>query len=161
MTTAMEFTIRAAVAGDREKIRPLQKEIADLHHEGRPDLFKTEARYFTDESFTERLNAPDHYVFVAESAGEVIGYAFANIIKYREHSTYINFDSFYIDDICVLKKYHQNGVGEALFKRCLEIARAEKCHNVDLGVFAFNKGAIAFYERMGMHERMRRMEYII
>lgn len=157
----MDFTIRPAAASDREKIRPLQTEIADLHHEGRPDLFRTEARYFTDESFAERLAAPGYYVFVAESAGEVIGYAFANIIKYRGHSTYIDFDSFYIDDICVLAKYHRNGVGEALFARCFEIARAEKCHNVDLGVFAFNKSAIAFYERMGMRERMRRMELVL
>lgn len=157
----MEFTIRAAVLSDREKIRPLQKEIADLHHIGRPDLFKTEARYFTDESFAERLAAQDHYVFVAESAGEVIGYAFANIIKYRGHSTYIDFDSFYIDDICVLEKYQRHGVGEALFMRCLKIAKTEKCHNIDLGVFAFNKDAITFYERMGMRERMRRMELVL
>jgi hypothetical protein len=45
----MEFIIRPAEPSDREKIRPLQKEIADLHHDGRPDLFRTEARYFTDE----------------------------------------------------------------------------------------------------------------
>lgn len=30
----MPFTIRPAVATDREQIRPLQKEIAELHHAG-------------------------------------------------------------------------------------------------------------------------------
>lgn len=38
----MNINIRTAVIDDCERIRPLQKEIADLHHNGRPDLFKTE-----------------------------------------------------------------------------------------------------------------------
>lgn len=135
----MEFTIRPAELSDREKIRPLQKEIADLHHDGRPDLFRTEARYYTDESFSEKLKNPDCFVYIAESSGEVIGYVFAVIMKYRGHPTYIEYDSFYIDDICVLEKFRCNGVGEALFRHCAEIAAA-------------------FYERMGMHEMMKRME---
>ena len=44
----MEFTIRPAEPSDCEKIRPLQKEIADLHHEGRPVLFRTEACVYTE-----------------------------------------------------------------------------------------------------------------
>ncbi len=43
----MPFTIRPAAATDREQLRPLQKEIAELHHAGRPDLFRIEARYFS------------------------------------------------------------------------------------------------------------------
>ena len=54
----MNIKIRTAVIDDCERIQPLQKEIADIHHEGRPDLFKAEARYFTRETFAERLNDP-------------------------------------------------------------------------------------------------------
>ena len=52
----MPFTIRPAVATDREQLRPLQKEIAELHHAGRPDLFRIEARYFSPEEFAQRLS---------------------------------------------------------------------------------------------------------
>lgn len=63
---------------DCKRIRLLQKEIADLHHNGRPDLFKTEARYFTKAVFAERLNDPRHTIYIAETdTGEVVGYAFA------------------------------------------------------------------------------------
>jgi len=157
----MDFIIRNAVLSDRIKIRPLQKEIAELHYAGRPDLFKTEARYFTDESFAERLNSPEHFVFIADINGEAAGYAFANINKIRGHSTYIDFNSFYIDDICVLKKYRRMGIGSALFKVCLETAKINNCYNIDLGVWSFNQEAIAFYERVGMRERNKRMELII
>jgi len=157
----MEFTIRPAELADREKIRPLQKEIADLHHDGRPDLFRTEARYYTDEAFAEKLRNPDSFVYIAETSDEVIGYVFAGIMRYRGHPTYIDYDSFYIDDICVLEKYRGSGVGEALFRHCVEIAKGHGCHNLFLNVFSFNTGAVAFYERMGMHEMLRRMELIL
>ena len=103
------YNIRTAILEDCERIRPLQKEIADLHYKGRPDLFKTEARYFTKEAFAERLNDPKHTIYITETdTGEVVGYAFAWIVSYRNHSTYIDFDCFYIDDICILKSYQRN-----------------------------------------------------
>ena len=156
----MNIKIRTAVMDDCERIRPLQKEIADLHHKGRPDLFKTEARYFTRESFSERLNDPKHTVYIAETdKGEVVGYAFAWIISHRNHPTYIDFDCFYIDDICVLKSHRRNGIGRMLFERCKEKARENKCKMIELGVWEFNKNAIAFYEKCGMSACTRRMEY--
>ncbi len=155
---AMNILIRNAVLSDREKIRPLQKEIADLHFRGRPDLFKKEARYFTDESFQERLDNPDDFVFIAENGKEVVGYAFASVIRYRGHATYRDFDCFYIDDICVLEKCHHQGIGTLLFDKCRETARELHCHNIDLGVWSFNESAIAFYRKHGMTERTLRME---
>lgn len=64
----MPFTIRPAVATDREQLRPLQKEIAELHHAGRPDLFRTEARYFTPEEFTQRLSEDKYVNLIAQDA---------------------------------------------------------------------------------------------
>ena len=155
----MHIDIRSAVPEDRVRIRPLQQEIADLHHDGRPDLFKTEARFFDEKEFLRRLNDPKHTVLVAETdEGEVVGYAFAWVIEIREHSTYIDFNRFYIDDICVLKAFQRCGVGRALFDRCKEIAREQECKNIELGVWSFNRSAIAFYESCGMKERVRRME---
>lgn len=123
----MKIIIRTAVQGDRERIRPLQQEIADLHHEGRPDLFRTEARFFTDESFAIRLSDRNHTVLVAETqSGEVVGYAFAWVIEYRNHSTYKDFDTYYIDDICVLEAYRRMGIGKRLFEQCKAIAREKK-----------------------------------
>ena len=51
----MGIIIRSAEQDDCAKIRPLQKEIADLHHAGRPDLFREEARYYSDEDFAGML----------------------------------------------------------------------------------------------------------
>ena len=158
----MNFIVREAVAEDREKIRPLQKQIADLHRDGRPDLFREEARYFDEDSFVWRINEPTHSIFIAEDeTGDVIGYAFAWVRYIRDHSSYLDRNEFYIDDICVLEDHQRCGVGRELFCACIEKARASDCRTVELGVFSFNKEAIAFYVSMGMTERIKRMEMVI
>ena len=155
----MSIIIRCAQQSDCAKIRPLQKEIADLHNAGRPDLFKTEARYYTEEDFAEKLGDPLHYIFIAEdSEGKVVGYAFAWVIEYRNHPTYRDFDCFYIDDICVLSSHRRQGIGRRLFEKCREAAAERGCKMMDLGVWGFNSDAIAFYESLGMKERIRKME---
>ena len=158
----MPIRIRTAVEADRERIFPLQKEIADLHHSGRPDLFKTQPRFYTEEDFNKRLNDPEHSIFIAEDEnGTVVGYAFGWVIHNKNHPTYIDFDCFYIDDICVLKSHQRKGVGRMLFARCKEKAEKLKCRMLDLGVWSFNKEAIAFYESCGLTERMRRMSLML
>ena len=70
--------MRTVIIDNCDRIRSLQKEIVDLHHKGRSDLFKTEARYFTEEAFSERLNYPKHTIYTAGTDNrEVVGYAFA------------------------------------------------------------------------------------
>ena len=160
METKINVMIRTAVAEDRERIRPLQAEIAELHYNGRPDLFKPEARYYSQKAFAERLKDPKHTVYIAETEdGQIVGYAFAWVISYRNHPTYIDFDCFYIDDICVLQAYRRQGIGKRLFASCKQKAEALGCKLLDLGVYSFNREAIAFYESCGMSDRIRRMEY--
>ena len=158
----MKFIIRPAVAEDCARIRPMQAEIAALHHEGRPDLFRTEARFFTQEAFDQRLGDPAHTVLIAQTAdGQVVGYAFAWVVAHRGHSTYVDFDTFYIDDICVLSGFRRRGIATALFSECKRRAAELGCRNMELGVWTFNRDAIAFYEHCGMLPRTLRMELTI
>ncbi len=157
----MEITTRRAVMDDRIRIMPLQREIADLHHVGRPDLFRTEARYYSEDDFFAKLTHPDHRIFIAEIAGETAGYVFAVVKHIRNHPTYVDFDTFYIDDICVAEKYRRQGVAAALFERCITQAREAGCLNIELGVYCFNEDAIAFYEAMGMKPMIQRMELLL
>lgn len=154
----MHFTVRNAFLEDCHRILPLQEQISKLHFEGRPDLFKDEVRTYTEAMFQKWLDSPAHVLLIAEADREIAGYAFSWVIQYRNHPTYRDFDSFYIDDICVLEKFRHNGIGRALIRRCVEEAKKLRCKNVDLGVWSFNEGAIAFYESCGMKERTKRME---
>ena len=154
----MEIIIRQAALEDCHRILPLQEQISKLHFEGRPDLFKDEVRTYTEEMFQKWMDSPAHVLLIAEVSGEIAGYAFCWVIPYREHPTYRDFDSFYIDDLCVLETFQRHGIGKALMMGCVEEARSRKCMHVDLNVWSFNKEAIAFYESCGLRERTRRME---
>lgn len=154
----MDFTVRKAVLEDCRRILPLQEQIAKLHFLGRPDLFKNEVRTYTEELFETWLDSPTHILLIAEVDGEIAGYTISWVIQYRDHPTYRDYDSFYIDDICVLDKFRRCGIGSAMMARCVEEAQNRKCKNVDLNVWSFNKDAIAFYESCGLKERTKRME---
>lgn len=57
----MKINIRNAVQEDCARIGPLQKEIADLHHEGRPDLFNTEAiAFYKSCGMTDRIRRMEY-----------------------------------------------------------------------------------------------------
>ncbi len=157
----MEITIRRAVMDDRIRIMPLQREIAGLHHDGRPDRFREEARYYSEEDFFAKLTHPDHRIFIAETDGEIAGYVFTAVRHIRNHPTYVDFDTFYIDDLCIAERYRRHGIATALFERCITQAREAGCRNIELGVYCFNEDAIAFYEAMGMRPVMQRMEFAI
>ena len=155
----MNFTIRPARASDFPAIRPLQVEIADHHRTGRPELFKADAATCSEEAFLLRLQNPDHTILVAEGPfGQILAYAFCWVNRIRNHPTYVDFDQFYIDDICVHAPCKRSSVGRALFDHCREIARQKNCRAMELGVWAFNTEAVSFYKAMGMQERVLRME---
>lgn len=88
-------------------------------------------------------------IFVAETTeGAVVGYVFAWIVCYCNHSTYREFDCFYIDNICVLEAYRRNGIGRKLFERCRAEAKSDNMKCWNLGDLVFNTDAPAFYRRL-------------
>jgi len=157
----MNVTVRSAVQADNLRIRPLQSEIAKLHFEGRPDLFRPEPRFYTEDEFARMLADPKRFIFVAQEEGIVVGYAFASVVHMRSHPTYVDFDVFHIDDICVLERCRGKGIGKMLFSVCKEEALRAHCMLMDLGVLSFNQDAISFYKSCGMTEQQRRMELIL
>lgn len=155
-------TIRKAVFGDNEKLRPLLEQIALLHYKRRPDLFRSTAPCYSADNFEEKLNDSDQYIYIAESDNhKVIGYIFGMVIHYRNHPVYRDFDCFYIDNFCVDENRRSQGVGKMLLEKCSEQAKKLNCHHIDLGVWEFNADAIAFYKSCGMKAKAYKMELIL
>ncbi len=157
----MTPVIRRARPGDHLLIRELQQEVAALHYEGRPDLFQKEGRYYSEEAFARLLAKPDEFIWIAEADGKAVGYAFALVQRARNNATFRDFNRFYIDDVCVSSACQRQGIGRLLMEECKQQARRSHCHTIDLGVWSFNRNAIAFYESCGLKEREKRMELIL
>lgn len=155
--------IRRAVAGDIDGIDQLLSEVLEVHHQGRPDLFKTGARKYTDEQLAAILTDNERPVFVAtpEDSHRVLGYAFCVFQRHPNDNILTDIATLYIDDLCVDESVRGDHVGSSLYKHVLEFARQSGCYNVTLNVWSCNPAAVKFYERMGLTPQKIGMEQIL
>ena len=84
-------------------------------------------------------------LLVASDGTRLVGYA----IYFFTYSSFVARPTLYLEDLFVLEKYRKLGIGFSLFRRCVEIARAEECGRMEWAVLTWNKKALKFYEKLG------------
>lgn len=152
--------IRYAREADIPRLGELLLQVCRVHREGRPDLFREGGRKYTDEELKELLRTGDVSILVAEADGLVAGYAFCFLEKHKK-GAFQEISTLYLDDLCVDENCRGRGVGEALYKAVLNMAKAAGCYNVTLNVWASNDSARRFYEKMGLQVQKLGMEKIL
>ena len=150
-----EVIIRESKYEDRESVHRLLLLIAELHRNGRPDMFGDLVSKYDVNQVGQRLSAEDNGVFVAETDGKVVGYVFCDIISEGNGLT------LYIDDLCVDPESRSHGIGTKLLDRAKEYAEEKNCRCVMLNVWEFNENAVEFYKKYGFKTRTRHMEIIL
>ena len=154
-----DYIIRRACPGDLEAVGNLLRQVLRLHHEGRPDLFRSEGRKYTDEELLDIFADPRTPVFVYDAGGTVLGYAFCSLQRMSGGS--LNpLLSLYVDDICVDEKARGHHVGTALFEHVKAFALEKGCYNITLHVWECNPVARSFYESLGMTPQFTSMELV-
>lgn len=144
--------IRKSIAEDTEAVYALLKTIADLHKNGRPDVFGELTSKYTPEQVRERLSREDSGVLVAEYNSKVVGYVFCDIIKEGNGLT------LYVDDLCVDSSVRRMGIGRKLLDAASTYGKSKQCRCLMLNVWEFNKSAVEFYEKYGLTTRSRHLE---
>ena len=160
MPNAENPTVRPAGERDLPRVGELLLQVNEVHHKIRPDLFKTNARKYTDDQLRAIFRDPDAPVFVYETDGEVLGYAFC-ILQTRRGNNLVDGKTLYLDDLCVDEAARGRGIGTALYRYVLDYAKRIGCHNVTLNVWEGNDAALAFYRKCGMKVQKTGMEQII
>ena len=155
------MTVRPAEQRDIPRLCDLLCQVLNVHHEGRPDIFKAGARKYTDEELSAILACPETPVFVAEEEGYVLGYAFCVFTQHKDHNILTDIKTLYIDDLCVDETIRGKGVGRTLYEHVLAFAKKSGCYNVTLNVWACNERAYRFYEHLGLVPQKTYMETII
>ena len=149
--------IRAACKKDIPRILVLLEQIAKLHAEARPEIFRRGTK-FSFEDVEQMLSDPNKPIFVAVEEDLVLGYIFCVHKEIRGHGALCDRKVLYIDDLCVDESYRGKGIGKALYDRAINLALETDCFNVELNVWAFNASAIRFYEKCGMKPQRMIME---
>ena len=153
--------IRKAELRDIPALGRLLYEVHKVHSDVRPDLFKAGTRKYTDGQLEEILQSGERPVFVAEQEGQVVGYAFCIPKQFVGDRSMTDVRTLYIDDLCVDEAARGKHIGTKLYDFVLDFARRQGYYNVTLNVWADNKAAVKFYEKIGLRIQKIGMEKIL
>lgn len=138
--TKDKLIIREAEENDIPKILILIKELAE---------YEKLTQYVTadEEVLKENLFGKKRYAYVvlAEYEGNLAGQA----IFFYNFSTFQGKPGIYLEDLYVSPRYRKKGIGKALLKYLIELAKAKNCGRVQWIVLDWNKTAIEFYKGLG------------
>ncbi len=152
--------IRLANIQDIPRLIDLLRQVGEIHHRGRPDLFRAGAQKYDEEALAALLADPDRPIFVAETDA-VAGYAFCILKATQGDPVLRDRRTVYIDDLCVDEACRGQGIGEALYRAVCDYARRESFDSVTLNVWMFPGSALGFYEKMGLKPQKICMEQLL
>ena len=154
--------IRRAEKKDMPGINRLLRQVLMVHHNGRPDLFKANAKKYTDEQLEELIEDDTKPVFVCvDEKNMVLGYAFCVWQQHINSEILTDIKTLYIDDLCVEETKRGQHIGKSLYEYVLDYARENKFYNVTLNVWSLNESAMKFYEACGLVPQKVGMEKIL
>ncbi len=153
--------IRRATAADLNGINKLLRQVLDVHHNGRPDIFKSGAKKYTDEELLDIIADDERPIFVGIEKSEVMGYCFCIFKQHKGSNILTDVKTLYIDDLCVDETSRGLGVGKRLYEYTLDFAKKSGCYNLTLNVWACNEGALEFYKKLGLVPQKIEMETIL
>lgn len=154
------INIRKANKNDIDSLAKLLLEVQKVHSLARPDLFIAGTRKYTDKELENILLDDTKPIFVADINGNISGYAFC-IVSCPTSHTLQPIKNLYIDDLCVDENYRGKHIGTKLYNYVIEYAKSINCYNVTLNVWADNKEAVKFYEKIGLKIQKIGMEKIL
>ena len=156
------MNIRRAMETDIEGINHLLCQVLNVHHQGRPDIFKNDTKKYTDEELLQIISDDTKTIFVAVDKGEmVVGYAFCMFIQHKNDNILTDIKTLYIDDLCVDETVRGLHIGQRLYEYVLSFAKEQGCYNLTLNVWSCNPNAIRFYEKCGLVPQKIGMEKVL
>ena len=155
------MTIRFAETRDIPGMIELLKQVGQVHHDIRPDLFRDGAQKYSPADLEALLLDPARPILIADMDGKVAGYCFCILQVTEGNPVLCDRKVLYIDDLCVDEGRRGTGIATALYARTLEFARELGCHSVTLNVWCGNDSAMRFYEKCGMKPQKIGMEFTL
>ena len=150
--------IRLAKDSDIPGLIELLKQVGEVHHKIRPDLFRSGAQKYSETDLEGLLKDQNRPIFVGMEEGRLLGYCFCILEEVKGDPVLKDCRSLYIDDLCVDENIRGRHVGSCLYDYVCGYAKDIGCRSVTLNVWCGNDSAMAFYQSRGMRPRKIYME---
>ncbi|MGN0970947.1 MAG: GNAT family N-acetyltransferase [Aristaeellaceae bacterium] len=149
--------VRWATEADIPRINVLRKQVSDLHVQGRPDVFHGFSQALADRA-GELIRREDAGIAVCEREGVIEGFASILYVDkpaspYRHPQHFLHIEEFGVDEAC-----RRKGVGRELMDWIRREATEKGFPRIELDMWTFNEGALAFYEAVGFKVYRKYME---
>lgn len=150
--------IRLANTYDIPDMIALLQQVGQVHHDIRPDLFRSGAQKYSESDLAQLLQDETRPIFGAVDNGRLLGYCFCIIEEVKDNPVLCDTQTLYIDDLCVDEACRGQGIATKLYDHACGYARSIGCASVTLNVWCGNDNAMRFYESRGMKPRKIYME---
>ena len=150
--------IRRAEIADIPHILRLLRQVCNVHHDIRPEIFRRDGVKYTENDLKALLLDENRPVWCAVEGETFLGYCFCQWEEYRNSSVMIDRRELYIDDLCVDEARRGQGVATELYRHVTTAAKSAGAAFVTLNVWTGNLSAMRFYEKMGMKPRKITMD---
>ena len=150
--------IRLANTSDIPGMIRLLRQVGQVHHDIRPDLFRDGAQKYSPSDLEALLQDAARPIFVGVEDGRMLGYCFCILEEVKDNPVLCDVKSLYIDDLCVDETIRGKHVGTKLYDHVCAYARSIGRRSVTLNVWCGNDSAMGFYESRGMKPRKIYME---
>jgi len=104
----------------------------------------------------EEVKEQNGKCYLAIEDGKVLGLVMGIVPPYDEYD-YLDYKCprlGEVTELVVSKNARGKGVGQELMKHIEKYMKSQGCEYIKIDVFAYNKGAINFYDKQGYHPRM-------
>jgi len=156
----MAITIRRVVEQDYQIYCELFGEINEFHRQALPGIFQQPAGSAMEkEYFLSLLKDEQVALFFACQAGsgQAVGFVAVLIRETPPNPVLVPRRYAVVDTLAVRPAFHRKGVGRALMQKAEEWAASRGVDGIELNVYEFNRGAQAFYQRLGYATFNRKM----
>ena len=136
----------------------LLRQVGQVHHDIRSDIFRDGCQKYDEAALTELLKDETRPIFIADEGGDVLGYCFCVLRAFKGESVMTDRKELYIDDLCVDENHRGRGIAKALYGYVTDYAKTIGCSFITLNVWSGNDGAMKFYENAGLTPRSITME---
>ena len=151
--------IRKLKKEDYSDIFELEKQVHKLHYSKRPDLYIDVSDLFPREYYNSIIDNNNSITIGIECNNKIVAIIMSEIKETSNISVIKKRKYCYIDDIVVDESYRRKGYAERLFNELREELKNLNISDIELTVWPFNKGAIAFYESIGMSAKNIKYEF--
>jgi diamine N-acetyltransferase len=143
MAITIELTTNAKL------LAALNEQVQSLHHQWYPERFKEWNREGAVSFFRETLSKPNISAFVAKENDDILGYVLLFEMINPENPFQFEHRFLLIDQILVLEKARNKGVGGLLMNTAFDFAKEKNLQNIELNHWMLNETAASFFKKFG------------